>query len=302
MKVVELSGGVGGARMAVGFAALEDIDFTVVVNVGDDEEIHGLHVSPDLDTVVYTLAGLEGPEGWGRSGDTFTLNNELARFGVDNTFRLGDLDLALNLYRTNQLDNGHSLTEITATLTSSFSVRTMVLPVSDDRLRTLIRTQDEEWISFQEYFVIRQSRDEVAELKFDGASTAQTTPEVVEAISSADHVVIAPSNPPLSIWPLLAVGEIRDLVEAHPSVTAVSPLFRGRALKGPADRVMSSLGLPSGNLGVAAAYENLIDRLVIDTGDAPDANAITHPRVLVADTRIKRRRDAMRLARTIVEL
>ncbi|MGB7860695.1 MAG: 2-phospho-L-lactate transferase [Acidimicrobiia bacterium] len=302
MKVVELSGGVGGARMAVGFAALEDIDFTVVVNVGDDEEIHGLHVSPDLDTVVYTLAGLEGPEGWGRSGDTFTLNNELARFGVDNTFRLGDLDLALNLYRTNQLDNGHSLTEITATLTSSFNVRTMVLPVSDDRLRTLIRTQDEEWISFQEYFVIRQSRDEVAELRFDGASTAQATSEVLEAISTADHVVIAPSNPPLSIWPLLAVGEIRDLVESHPSVTAISPLFRGRALKGPADRVMASLGLPSGNLGVAAAYEDLIDRLVIDTGDAPDANAITHPTVLVADTRIKHRRDAMRLARTIVEL
>ncbi len=160
MKVVELSGGVGGARLARGLAAVPEVDLTVVVNVGDDASNHGLHISPDLDTVTYTLAGVEGPHGWGRAEETFTLNDELGRFGVDNTFQLGDRDLALKLFRTNELANGARLSEVTGTIARAFDVSPTVLPATDDSLRTMVRTADG-WLSFQEYFVDRRHEDEV---------------------------------------------------------------------------------------------------------------------------------------------
>ncbi|MFP4073566.1 MAG: 2-phospho-L-lactate transferase CofD family protein, partial [Actinomycetota bacterium] len=200
MKVVELSGGVGGARMARGLAAVPEVDLTVIVNVGDDASNHGLHISPDLDTVVYTLAGVEGPRGWGRADDTFTLNNELGRFGVDNTFQLGDRDLALKLFRTNELANGARLSDVTARIARAFDVSPTVLPATDEPLRTMVRTADG-WLTFQEYFVKRGHRDEVVELRFDGAEDAAPAPGVLEAIRDADMVIIGPSNPLLSIWP-----------------------------------------------------------------------------------------------------
>ncbi|MDP9495603.1 MAG: 2-phospho-L-lactate transferase CofD family protein, partial [Actinomycetota bacterium] len=246
MKVVELSGGVGGARLARGLAVIEGLDLTLIVNVGDDETIHGLRVSPDIDTVIYTLAGVEGPEGWGRMGDTFTANEELGRLGLDNRFRLGDLDLALNLYRTARLAAGDSLTQITEGARRRFDIAPRVLPASDDPIRTEVRVGSGEWLSFQEYFVIRQHRDDVIGLRFNGASDSRPSPGVVEAIEAADVVIVAPSNPPLSIWPILAVPAIRAAVVNHPRVIAISPLFGGKALKGPADRVMSTLGLPPG--------------------------------------------------------
>lgn len=300
MKIVQLSGGVGGARMARGFAALPDVELTVVVNVGDDAHNHGLHVSPDLDTVVYTLAAIEGPHGWGRAGDTFALNEELARFGVDNTFRLGDRDLALKLYRTNELATGSTLSSVTRAVARSFDVETEVLPVTDDRLRTSVRLADG-WVTFQEYFVARRHQDEVLELRFEGADAARPAPGVVESIESADRVVIGPSNPPLSIWPILAVGGVRDAVAAHGSVVAVSPLIGGKTVKGPADRVMASLGLPAGSRGVAVAYRGLIDRLVIDNADGDDARSIEDVDVTVTDTLISDRAASARLARELIE-
>jgi LPPG:FO 2-phospho-L-lactate transferase len=295
MKIVQLSGGVGGARLARGFAALPGVELTVVVNVGDDALNHGLHISPDIDTVVYTLAGIEGPHGWGRAGDTFALNEELARFGVDNTFQLGDRDLALKLYRTDRIRSGEALSVVTRVIARSFGLEAEVLPVTDDPLRTSVRIEDG-WVSFQEYFVGRGHRDEVLELRFEGSDEARPAPGVVESIDTSDRVVIGPSNPPLSIWPVLAVEAVRDAVKRHPNVAAVSPLIGGRTVKGPADRVMASLGLPPGNAGVAVAYEGLIDRLVIDTTDGDDAASIPGIEVTVTNTLIADTEAASRLA------
>lgn len=300
MRVVELSGGVGGARLARGLAALGDVDLTVVVNVGDDASNHGLHVSPDLDTVVYTLADLQGPLGWGRADDTFALNDELARFGVDNTFQLGDRDLALKLFRTNEIAQGASLSLVTEEITRSFDVTPRVLPATDDPLHTMVRTP-EGWLTFQEYFVKRRHRDEVMELRFDGADDATPAPGVLEAISEADMVIIGPSNPPLSIWPMLAMETIREALRHH-SVTAVSPLIGGATVKGPADRVMLALGLPRGNEGVVAAYRGLIDRLIIDVSDARDAESIGGIDVMVTPTLIKEPEAAVRLAKEMTGL
>ncbi|MEA1902068.1 MAG: 2-phospho-L-lactate transferase [Actinomycetota bacterium] len=300
MKIVELSGGVGGARMARGFAGLSDVDLTVVVNVGDDADNHGLAVSPDLDTVVYTLAGMEGPLGWGRAGDTFHTNDELARFGVDNTFRIGDRDLALKLYRTQCMHEGRSLSEATSDIVESFGIASAITPATDDLLRTEVRIDRDGWISFQEYFVKRQAQPEVLELRFAGAIEASPAPGVVEALAAADVVVIAPSNPPLSIWPILDIPRIRETVASHPRVIAVSPLIGGKTVKGPADRVMASLGLPPGNEGVATAYEGLIDTIVIDTHDAADMETLAGLNVLVTDTLIKEGTHAERLARELV--
>ncbi|MFZ0013423.1 MAG: 2-phospho-L-lactate transferase [Acidimicrobiia bacterium] len=267
MKIVELSGGVGGARMARGLATLEGVDLTVVVNVGDDSDNLGMVVCPDLDTVVYTLAGVEGAQGWGRRDDTFAFNEELARFGVDNTFRIGDRDLALKMYRTSEIAESVTLTKVTRSIVSSFELSTTVLPVTDDRLRTMVLTRSG-WLTFQEYFVERRHEDQVLELRFEGSAGAKPAPGVIESIVRADLVVIGPSNPPLSIWPILAVPGVRDAIQTHPNVVAVSPLIGGKTLKGPADRVMRDLGRGEGNLAVASCYEGLIRMLVVDSSDA----------------------------------
>jgi LPPG:FO 2-phospho-L-lactate transferase len=300
MRVVELSGGVGGARLARGLAALDDVELTVVVNVGDDAENHGFHISPDVDTVIYTLAGVEGPQGWGRAGDTFNFNTELARFGVDNTFRLGDLDLALKVFRTVEMAKGTPLSKVTSAAADGFGVSAAVLPATDDRLRTEVRL-DDGWIGFQEYFVARGHRDVVHEVRFIGADRAVPAPGVVEAIATADLVVIGPSNPPLSVWPILAVPGLRPAVDEHPAVVAVSPLIGGKTVKGPADRVMSSLGLGTGNHAVVDSYRGLIDRLVIDNTDSADAASLRDVEVVVTDTLITDPKQATRLARELVE-
>lgn len=298
MRIVQLSGGVGGARLARGFAALDEVDLTVVVNVGDDAENHGLAVSPDIDTVVYTLAGEEGPQGWGRRGDTFRFNTELGRFGADNTFKLGDLDLALKLHRTVEMARGALLSEVTRSTARTFGLTSAVVPATDDRLRTMVETADG-WLTFQDYFVARRFVDDVTGVRFDGAEVARPAAGVVETIESSDLVVIGPSNPPLSIWPILAVPGLRETVGRHPSVTAVSPLIGGKTVRGPADRVMIGLGLPPGNAGVAQAYEGLIERLVIDRSDADEISAIPVD-VAVADTLITNPDASRRLAAELV--
>ena len=302
-NVVILSGGVGGARLARGFEHLREINSTVVVNVGDDDTIYGLHVSPDLDTVLYTLAGMEGSHGWGRAGDTMVLMEHLSKLGVDTRFRIGDADAALNLYRTMRHREGESLDTITAALARTLGVRSRVLPATNHPLRTEVRTDRGRWLSFQEYFVLRGHRDEVAELRYSGADSALASPGVLEAIRSADTVIIAPSNPPLSIWPILAIAEIGSAIRKARRVMAVSPLFGGRALKGPADRVMGSLGLPPGNAGILAAYDGLLDDLFVDTCDAGDALALSATGVSIhaGSTRIADRRQAVAFASRMLE-
>lgn len=302
-RVTLLSGGVGGARAARGFATILDrADFTVVVNVGDDDRIHGVHVSADIDTVVYTLAGCEGPHGWGLAGDTFATMDRLAALGVDTTFRIGDTDLATCLARTAALDSGEPLSRVTERIAATFGID-RVVPATNDRVRTRLRTTEGHWLSFQEYFVLRGQRDEVVEVRFEGAAEAAPAPGVLDAITGADLVVIAPSNPPLSIWPILAVPGVRRAVADAERVVAVSPLFGGKPLKGPADRVMASLGLPPGNAGVLAAYVDLLTDLVVDRGDAGDVPALEGSVSLHAtNTRIADRDDAARLASFIMGL
>jgi LPPG:FO 2-phospho-L-lactate transferase len=282
---------------------LDPGDLTIIVNVGDDDVMYGVHVSPDLDTVLHTLAGLEGPHGWGLAHDTFVVMDRLAELGVDTSFRLGDRDLAGCLVRTNALGRGQPLSAIISEFRQRLGVAPAVLPASDDPVRTKIRVAGDLWLDFQDYFVIRRHRDSVRELRYDGAATARPAPGVVEAIEGAAAVVIAPSNPPLSVWPTLAVPGVREAVAAKGIVAAVSPLFRGRALKGPAATVMADLGLPAGNAGVLAAYEGLISHLVVDAGDSADIAALGgHAEIHAADTRIADGASAARFAAELLSL
>lgn len=283
---------------------LDPSNLTVIVNVGDDEEVYGVRVSADLDTVSYTLAGIEGPQGWGVADDTFTVMDNLSRLGVDTAFRLGDRDLAVCLRRTGDLDAGMSLSESTAGLTTALGVACRVLPATNGRLRTRVEVSGGDWLDFQDYFVLRGHRDPVEAVGFDGAASAEPAPGVLETIDSADLVIIAPSNPPLSIWPILAVSEIKRTLAAHPKVLAVSPLFGGKALKGPADQVMAGLGLPAGNAGVLAAYEGLLSDLVIDQGDHADQAELDSEDVgvHVMDTRLTGADQGVGFARDVLDV
>ena len=295
MKVVQLSGGVGGARLARGFAALDHVDLSVVVNVGDDTEVHGLAVSPDVDAVCYALAGIEGPQGWGRAKESFNFNEELATYGIDNTFRLGDRDLALKLARTVALSRGETLSDFTAHVTRALGINSPVLPATDDRLRTVVRLPDG-WTSFMDYFVARRHRDPVESLRFEGAESARPAPGVLEAINNADIVVIGPSNPILSIWPILAIADIKEALVAHGGLVAVSPLIAGKAIKGPAREVLLSSGLSPDTRGIAASYEGLVDRLYVDP---KDTIAISGVSVVPSNIMIDTLDSAIRLAREI---
>jgi LPPG:FO 2-phospho-L-lactate transferase len=302
-QVVLLSGGVGGARAARGFAAvLGPSELTVVGNVGDDDRMHGVVVCADLDTIVYTLAGVEGPEGWGRAGDTFTVMDALQALGVDTTFRIGDGDLATCLMRTAGLAAGEPLSSITASIAHALGVEHPVIPASDDPVKTRLRAAAGGWMAFQEYFVIRRHEDEIAEVVFQGAESAAAAPGVVEAIEGADVVVIAPSNPVLSIWPILAVPDVGVAMAAARRVVAISPLFGGKALKGPADRIMASLGLRPGTAGIIEAYRGIITDLVVDLGDADDAGLVEDVRVHVLDTRIADPERAARFSHEVLAL
>lgn len=244
---------------------------TVVVNVGDDSKRYGVHVAADPDTVLYTLAGVVGPHGWGRADDSFKAMESLAAMGFDTSFRLGDKDLAMCLARTELLDNGVPLSKVTEILQRGLGLEDVtILPASDDAVRTFVQIDGDEWLDFQEYFVNRSHADKVSALDYRGATEASPAPGVLAAIRSADTLVVAPSNPPLSIWPILALDDIDAAVRSHPRRVGVSPLFSGEALKGPAAQVMAELGLSVGTEGVLEAYRGLIDHLYIDSVDSDD--------------------------------
>jgi len=294
-RIVMLSGGVGGARLARGLATT-GADLSVVVNVGDDDVIYGVHVAPDIDTVTYTLAGIEGPQGWGIAGDTFTVMDALAELGADTTFRLGDRDLATCLLRTTAIAEGSPLSRVTASVAKSFGVTAAILPATDDSVRTMVEVATGETLDFQEYFVKRRHRDSVTGLRFDGADGSQPAPGVIEAISAADKVLLGPSNPALSIWPILAVPGIRQAL-ANRHVTAVSPLIGGEAVKGPAADILNSLGLGATSQGVVDAYDGLVDTIVVDTADA--GTEVRGVEVVVADTDIRTLEASQRLAQQL---
>jgi len=286
VKVVVLSGGVGGARFVRGLVeSLPPPDVTVIGNVGDDVEVLGVHVSPDLDSVLYALAGLNDEErGWGRAGETWNALETVSGLGGEAWFRLGDLDLGLHLVRTQALRAGTPLSAVTRRLGEALGVATALLPATDDELRTWLDTPAGSF-PFQEWFVARGHRDEVDRVRFEGAGHASPAPGVLEALRDADVVLIAPSNPYVSVGPILAVGEIRAaLAEREVPCVAVSPLIGGRAVKGPADRMLARMAGGTSPAHVTDCYKGLIDAIVVDEADADDLHRLGDVRPIVART------------------
>ena len=273
-----LAGGVGAARLLNG---LKDVappeEITAIVNTGDDAIMHGLYICPDIDTVTYTLAGVNNIEtGWGLKGETWQAMESLKKLGGKTWFNLGDRDLATHMYRTDRLSEGAGLKEITAEITSAMGVSVNLLPMTEDQVETkvtLLESNDE--ISFQEYFVKHRHDISVSAVRFNGSAEAKAGPGVIDAISEAEIVIIAPSNPIVSIAPIFSVSEISDAIKARKKdVIAVSPIVAGVALKGPADRLLNELGHESSVQGVAKYYQDWISTLVIDTADFNTAKDI----------------------------
>jgi LPPG:FO 2-phospho-L-lactate transferase len=287
-KIAVLSGGVGGARFLSGLVeVVEPSSVTVIGNVGDDVEVLGLHVSPDLDSILYALAGVADEErGWGRAEETWQAMDVVAALETPTWFSLGDRDLGLHLVRTQWLRSGEPLSAVTARLAKALGVEVRLLPATDDELRTWIDTPAGSF-PFQEWFVARQHQDGVDRVRFDGEAAASPAPGVLDALEDAELIVIAPSNPFISIWPILAVGEIRAALERRqvPCV-AVSPIVGGRALKGPADRMLERLAGGTEPRRVATCYQGLVDVLLIDRADAEGADAVEADgvRCVVTDT------------------
>jgi LPPG:FO 2-phospho-L-lactate transferase len=314
--VVALVGGVGGAKLAFGLdralaargAERPENALTVVVNTGDDLELHGLHVSPDLDTVMYTLAGLADPDrGWGLAHETWNALEQLERYGAETWFRLGDRDLGTHIRRTERLREGATLSEVTRELADALEVRPTLLPMTDDDVRTKLRT-DDGWLDFQEWFVRRRQADRVVEVRFEGADRSRAAPGALEAIGEASLVVLCPSNPFVSIAPILAVPGILGALRSGPApVVAVTPIVAGRALRGPADRMLEWLGTEVSPAGVAQLYAErypgLLRGFVIDEQDDEMSERIEllGIDVLVTDTVMASDEDRAALAGDVVQ-
>lgn len=305
-SVVTLAGGVGAAKLLTGMVrAHPPDDLLAVVNTADDTVLHGLHVSPDLDTVVYTLAGAVNPEtGWGLAGETWQAMDALDRYGGITWFRLGDRDLATHLYRTHRLGQGADLATVTAETAAAWGLELAVAPVTNDRIETRVTTADEGEIGFQDYFVRRRHDVAVTAVRVAGTESARPAPGVLEALAAAHTIVIAPSNPIVSIGPILGVPGVREAVVARrDEVVAVSPIVGGAALKGPADRLMRELGHECSVVGVARLYRDVAATLVIDEVDAHLAADVEAVGVacVVAPTVMHDIASATALARTVLQ-
>ena len=303
MKVTALAGGTGAAKLLRGLVrVVEAGDVTVIGNTGDDTEVWGLHVSPDLDTVAYALGGrLDVARGWGLADETFHCLDAMATYGADTWFNLGERDLATHLVRTRALRAGRSLSDVTADLTRRLGVTTRILPMSDDPVRTRIETTDR-WLDFQEYFVREKAQPPVRAVAYVGAERARPAPGVVDAIRDADLVVVCPSNPVTSVGPILAVPGITEALRASRHVIGVSPIIGGAPVSGPAGPLMRARGLDVSAAGVAVAYAPWLRTLVVDARDreAEAAVAARGVRAVVTDTLMTDRATEIALARAIV--
>jgi LPPG:FO 2-phospho-L-lactate transferase len=303
--VVVLAGGVGAARFLEGVVqAVDPARVTVVVNTGDDAEFYGLTVSPDVDIVLYTLAGIvESSQGWGIRSDTYGALEMLERLGRERWFLLGDRDLAVHVHRTELLRQGLTPSEVTDDLRRRLGLAVRLLPMSDQPVRTAIRTPDG-WLPFQEYFVRRRAQDEVVEIRYDGAESAAPAPGLLDAIARASAVLVSPSNPLVSIGTILAVPAVREALRTTAArVVGVSPIVGGATIKGPADRMMRGLGMEVSAVGVARAYANFLDVLILDQQDAELASRVEAlgVRAVVTDTIMRDLAVKRALARTALE-
>lgn len=306
MKITALAGGVGASKLLLGLHRVMDPKMlTVVVNTGDDIVLHGLYISPDLDIVTYTLAGVVNPEtGWGIHGDTFHALSQLSAYGQPDWFHLGDRDLATHIYRTAVMLQGSSLSVAARSIRQALGVRSDILPMSDQPVRTMIETTSGR-LNFQEYLVKLRAEPAIREIAFDGAQSAHAAPGVLEAIAGAAGIVICPSNPLISIGPILAVPGIRDALKRRRSdVVAVCPIVSGKSLKGPSDKMLAQLGLEASGLGVAALYRDFCGTFILDSADAEQRSSIEGlgVNVVIAPTVMREMEDKERLAREVLRL
>jgi len=304
INVVALAGGVGGAKLVFGLAkCLAHTDLTIIVNTGDDFKHFGLHISPDVDTVCYTLAGLANPDtGWGLANETWQVLSALEKLAAPTWFQLGDKDLATHLERTRRFQQGDSLSEITQDFCKKWGVQCKVLPMSNDPVQTLVHTEDNEIISFQEYFVKRNFLPKVRKFEFAGIEKANPTPGLIESILAADLIIFCPSNPFVSIDPILEVRGVRAALE-NKVVIAVSPIVGGKALKGPAAKMFLELGINPSVMSIADHYNQILTGLVIDTKDADEISNDNHSRIIYYETNaiMKDEDDRIRLACEVIE-
>ena len=266
-KVTYISGGVGGAKFAKGLNRIKDIDLTIIVNTGDDEHIHGVFLSPDIDTVIYNLAGIEGEFGWGIENDKYTVNKELKKF-YEMDFRIGDTDLATNLYRSQMINQGKTLTEITKNIKNKFEVICEIIPMSDDRISTKLITKTNKKLDFQEYFVEKKGKPRIKNIVYEGSRSAKVNKNTISKIKSSDLVIIGPSNPLLSIGPILSLSKLKKELISHKNVIIISPFIGKDAIKGPSKKNFEDMGFSPDIEGIKKYYKNIGNKYIVHFGES----------------------------------
>ncbi len=293
-KVTYISGGVGGAKFAKGLNKIKDIDLTILVNTGDDEHIHGVFLSPDIDTVIYNLAGIEGEFGWGVKNDKFTVNNELKKF-YDMDFRIGDTDLATNLYRSQMINQGKTLTEITKNIKNKFELSCEIIPMSDDRISTKLITKTNKKLDFQEYFVEKKGKPRIKNIVYEGSRLAKVNEATISKIRSSDLVIIGPSNPLLSIGPILSLSKLRKELISHKNVIIISPFIAKDAIKGPSKKNFEDMGFSPDIGGIKKYYKNIGNKYIVHFGESDNKMNTVEENIL-----FKKIKDSESLARKIL--
>ena len=278
-KIVYLSGGIGGAKLAKGFYHSNDIDLTIIINTGDDEVIHGVPLSPDIDSVMYALAGIEGEMGWGIANDTFSVSEEYKKF-IPQNFSIGDKDLALNLYRNQLLSEGKSLTEITKLFVEHLNLQCNLIPMTDDIVSTKLKTDDGSLLDFQEYFVEQQARPKLTEVVYNGAKNAKVSDQLIKNIEESEIVVIGPSNPILSIGPILSLNKLKEKLSEHNNVYVINPFIENKAIKGPSKNNFEDLGYTSDIQGIKNFYKDVGNKYIVHPGDSDGAEDTVEHNIL----------------------
>ena len=269
-KIVYLSGGIGGAKLAKGFYHSKDVDLTIIINTGDDEVIHGVPLSPDIDSVMYALGGIEGEMGWGIANDTFSVSEEYKKF-IPQNFSIGDKDLALNLYRNQLLSEGKSLTEITKLFAEHLNLECNLIPMTDDTVSTKLKTDDGSLLDFQEYFVEKKAKPKLTEVVYNGAEKAKVSDQLIKNIEESEIVVIGPSNPILSIGPILSLNKLKEKLSEHNNVYVINPFIENKAIKGPSKNNFEDLGYTSDIQGIKNFYKDVGNKYIVHPGDSDGA-------------------------------
>ena len=294
-KVVYLSGGVGGAKFAKGLSKLKNIDLSIIVNTGDDEYIHGVALSPDIDSVIYGLANIEGKFGWGVLNDKFTVNAELKKF-YDLNFMIGDKDLALNLFRNQMLNDGFQLTEITEIIKNKFNIECKILPMSDDKVSTKLITKKGDKLNFQNYFVEKKAKPRLSKVVYEGSRKARSSNQVINLINQSDVLIVGPSNPILSIGPILSISRINQSIQDHNNVIAISPFVGKKALKGPSVQNFIDMGYKPDIQGLKKYYKNRVNKFYVHYGDSDNSSNVFEDQIV-----FKNENDSKNLASRILQ-